>query len=475
MCRLCPLLALLLVIPAALVGGEAVRPPERIVAELCASCHGATLTGGAGPNLLDEFWNHPHDDTSLAQAIRQGWPESGMPALAGVLSDDEIQSVVAYLRRQREEFAAGRITLPPPPADVTLTSERHAFRLETVAANLDTPWGLAFLPDGRMLVTERPGRLRLIERGQLLPAPVPNTPAVFIRQDAGLFGVAVHPNYATNGWIYLALAAPGPTPDTSMTVVVRGKIRNGRWADQQDVFRAAPDHYFTGYARYGGRLRFDREGRLYFSLGDRGRQDAAQTLSTPWGKIHRVMDNGQIPPDNPLASRAGAMKSIWAYGLRNVQGLAFQPGPGAARLWASEHGPTGGDELNRIEPGKNYGWPSYSPGTDAMGKAMGTPKPDFESPKATWTPAIAPGAIEFYTGDRFPNWKNQLFVAGLVGTQLRRVELSGDRIVREEVIVKDQGRVRDVVTGPDGLIYVLFNSPGRVARLVPVDGPAPKG
>jgi glucose/arabinose dehydrogenase len=467
------LVFLVATLPALFAGEPAARAPERLVAELCATCHGTTLSGGAGPNLLDDFWNHPSDDASLERTIRQGWPESGMPPLAGVVSDDEIKALVAYLRVQRQEFAAGRITLPPAPPDVTLKSERHSFRLETVVANLDTPWGLAFLPDGRMLVTERPGRLRIVERGQLLPAPVTNTPAVFIRQDGGLFDVALHPNHATNGWIYLALAAPGPTPDTSMTVVVRGKIRNGRWTDQQDVFRAAPDHYFTGYTRYGGRLRFDRDGRLYFSLGDRGRQDAAQTLASPWGKIHRVMDNGQVPPDNPLASRAGAMKTIFAYGLRNVQGIAFQPGPGSAvRLWASDHGPTGGDELNRIEPGKNYGWPAYSPGTDALGKAMGTPKPDYETPKAVWTPAIAPGSIEFYTGDRFPGWKNQLFVSGLIGAQLRRIELEGDKVIREEIVFKDQGRVRTVLTGPDGLLYILFNSPGRIARLVPMDDAA---
>ncbi len=447
------------------------RPPEKICAELCANCHGPQLMGGSGPNLLDAFWNHGSDDASLRRSISRGFPESGMPPLGEVLSDAEIGAIIGYLRRQGAEFAAGRITLPAPPADVTLKTERATFRLETVIANLDTPWGLAFLPDDRIVVTERPGRLRVIDHGKLAPEPIRDTPAVFLHQDGGLLDVIAHPDYAKNGWLYLAYTDEGKVAGTSMTVVVRGKIRDGRWVDQQEIFRAPPEHYHPSYIHYGCRFLFDGDGHLFFTIGDRGVSAEAQDITSPCGKIHRVFDDGRIPPDNPFANRPGACASIWSYGNRHVQGLQFHPVTG--RLWATEHGPTNGDELNRIEPGHNYGWPTISNGTDRNAKIEGTARPGMESPVVFWTPAIAPSGIAFYTGDKFPAWRNHLFVTALAGQQLRRIETDGDRVTHQEVLFTGMGRVRAVATGPDGLLYVLFNSPGRVARLVPADAKSP--
>ena len=447
------------------------RDPAQIVMTMCAGCHGSTLTGGAGPSLVDSYWNHGSDDAGIARSIRDGWPLSRMPPFGRALSGTEINGLVAFIHHQSEEFAQGRIKIPPPPPDQTITSEKATFRLETFASNLEIPWGIEFLPDGKILVSERPGRLRLIDHGKVQPDPISGTPTVFFRQDGGLLDVIAHPDYAKNGWIYLAYSEEGQVPDTSMTVVVRGRIRDGRWVDQQDIFRAPPSLYYTGYIHYGCRFLFDRENHLFFTLGERGRSEQAQDLTSPLGKIHRVMDDGRIPPDNPFVNRGGALGSIWTYGHRHPQGLSWHPTTG--KLWETEHGPTGGDELNRIEPGRNYGWPTISSGTDWVAKIEGTAREGMESPIKFWTPAIAPSGIGFYSGDRFPQWKNNLFVTALVKEALLRLELDGDNVVHEEVLFHGMGRVRDVTTGPDGLIYVSLEGPGRIMRLVPVDGTSP--
>ena len=442
------------------------REPAAIVAEICANCHGKTLTGLVGPNLLDRFWNHGSDDASVQRSIRDGWPESGMPPFRGILSDAETLALTAYLRDQGKEYAAGRIVPPPPPQDITVRSELQAFRIETYVPDLDVPWGMAFLPDGRILVTERPGRLRLVEQGRLLPEPVQDTPAVFLHQDGGLLDVILHPKFAENGWVYLAYTeAARDDPQKSMTVVVRGRIRANRWVDEQTLFRAPQDNYYRGYIHYGCRFLFDRADHLFFTIGDRGQFDIAQDLSNPCGKIHRIFDDGSIPPDNPFVGRPGALPSIWSYGHRHPQGLDFHPVTG--RLWEAEHGPIGGDEINRVEPGHNYGWPVTSHGTES-GRTFLPSVPGMDEPLAVWTPAIAPSGIRFYNGDAFPRWKNSLFVAALAGQQVRRLETDGDRVVHQEILFRDQGRVRDVVNGPDGLIYVLLNSPGRIVRLRPL-------
>lgn len=452
---------------AAAVPGAAPRAPEKIVAEFCFNCHGATLTGIPAPNLLDLFWNHGGRDENILTSIRDGWPESGMPAFRGVLFEEEIQGMLRYLRRQAREFELGRIQIPAPPPELTFRSERHAFRVETFVSELDTPWGLAFLPDGNLLVTERPGRLRVIVDGKLAPDPIAGLPEIYARQDGGLLDVIAHPDYAKNGWIYLAYVETGAVPDSSMTVVIRGRIRDGCWVDQTTIFRADQKHYTPrDTSHYGCRFLFDPTGHLFFTIGDRGRADDAQDLASPLGKIHRVWDDGRIPSDNPFVHRPGALGSIWSYGHRHPQGLFYHPVTG--RLWETEHGPMGGDEINVIDAGHNYGWPIVSSGRESK-RVFEAARAGMDSPLASWTPAIAPSGIEFYAGDRFPGWKNSLFVACLGGQQLRRIETDGDRVTHQEPLFKELGRVRDVVTGPDGLIYLAFNAPSRLARLVPVD------
>lgn len=445
------------------------RDPAKLAVELCAGCHSLNLTGGAAPNLIDDVWKHGSDDDSILRAIRDGFPQANMPAFGAALTEPEQRGLLAYLRKLNRQFALGLIpTLAPAPDTVTIRSERHTFRLETVAAPLDTPWGIVFLPDGRMLVSDRIGTLLVIEKGKLLPEPIRNTPKALVRQDGGYLDLIAHPDYTKNGWLYLAYTESGHAHGSTMTVVVRGRIRDGAWVDQSDIFRAGQQYYnVDDYSHYGCRFLFDRKGHLFFTIGDRGKALDAQDLSSPCGKIHRVFDDGSIPPDNPFVGHPNACPSIWSYGNRHVQGLQFHPVTG--QLWATEHGPRGGDELNRIEPGHNYGWPIIAYGA-AQGreKIEGTARAGMEQPVAWWTPSIAPAAIEFYTGGAFPRWKNNLFIATLVGRHLRRLEIEDGHVVHQEVLFSDMGRVRDVVVGPDGLLYVALNNPGRIARLVPV-------
>jgi len=357
------------------------------------------------------------------------------------------------------------------PDGRVIKSERQTFKIEVVAQGVETPWSLAFLPGGRLLIAERPGRLRIVENGKLLPEPVSGTPAVWERQDGGLFDVEVHPKYAQNGWIYLSYAEPG-RDNGSMTAIVRGRIKDNKWVDQQFLFHA-PELNAASNIHYGSRFIFDKQGRLFYSIGDRGNMDDAQDLSKPAGKVHRVNDDGSIPKDNPFVNRSGALPSIWTYGHRNPQGLAFDPA--TDKLWESEHGPRGGDELNRLEPGRNYGWGVISHGIQPG--ITKTAQEGMEQPVVHWTPAIGPSAIAFYTGTRYRGWKNNLFVAGLSGQQLRRLEIAGDRVTHQEVIFNQFGRVRDLIIGPDGYFYVALQSPGArfsdstpgvVVRLIPV-------
>jgi glucose/arabinose dehydrogenase len=438
----------------------------KLAAELCSSCHGDDLRGGRASSLLDEAWAFGGGDSDLAESIRDGRPGTLMPPFKAALDERQIRSLIVLVRELAERAKVEAPKRAGPPFDAVRLSERHAFRLETVADGLDTPWGLEFLPDGRMLVTERPGRLRLAMPGGVLGAPIRGVPRVWVRQDGGLLDVALHPDYARNGWIYLAYSTQGQG-ETSMTALVRGRIRDGAWVDQEFVYRPPPEVYGPANDHYGTRLLFDRAGHLFYSIGDRGRPDDAQSLAGPSGKIHRVRDDGSVPKDNPFAGREGAMASIWSYGHRNPQGLAFHPVTG--ELWSSEHGPRGGDELNRVVAGRNYGWPAVTFGINYDGTPISadTEREGMESPAVEWTPSLGVCGIAFYTGRHFPDWKHDLFVGGLVGKQLRRLVIEDGRVTHQEVLFRGLGRVRDVVDGPDGYLYVALNQPGRIVRLVP--------
>ena len=347
--------------------------------------------------------------------------------------------------------------------------ERSDLDLVTVAEGLEHPWGIAFLPDGRALVTERPGRLRIIDLDGKAGPPIAGVPVVEAVKQGGLLDVALDPAFDTNRLVYLSYSEP--REGGNGTSVARGVLEGGSLTGVQVIFRQQPA--MQGGYHFGSRLVFDRGGRLFVTLGDRnvGRAQA-QTLDNTIGKIVRINPDGSIPPDNPFVGREGALPEIWSYGHRNVQGAALHPVTG--ELWTNEHGPKGGDELNRTLAGLNYGWPKVTYGVEYSGKTISESPtaPGIEPPVHYWMPSIATSGLLFYTGDRFPKWRGNAFVGGLASQEVSRLEMDGNRVVREEVLFKGvlKQRVRDVEQGPDGLIYLLTDEDdGRLLRIVPAD------
>lgn len=485
-------------------GFGGLRASQTLFDGQCSGCHGGSDgTTGRAPNLFDAKWLATVSDGDIQKSVRKGIPNTEMSGFTPAqLTDQQLFELVAYLRTQSVNFAP-KIEFVADPDGKVITSEKQKFKIEVLARDLETPWGMALLPDERLLLTERGGHIRIYSQGKL-SEPVKGTPTAHVQQDGGFLDVTVHPQYANNGWVYLAYsetlpgftppppdATPPPAPGAgggrgrgpqipSNTVIVRGKINaRNEWTDQQVIFRSPARLYATTAVHYGCRFLWDKQGHLFFTLGERGTmQNAQDIMDNSLGKIHRINDDGTVPKDNPFVNTEGADKTIWSYGHRNPEGLAWDPVTG--KLWESEHGPTGGDEINIIQPGHNYGWGVISSGiqpgiTERTHDGM-------EQPIVYYTPAIAPAGISFYTGNKYPGWKNtSLFVAALKGQQLRRLEISGDKVTHEEVVFAEFGRVRDIVQGLDGYFYIELqnptgvngislsaSTPGLLIRLMPV-------
>jgi glucose/arabinose dehydrogenase len=349
----------------------------------------------------------------------------------------------------------------------TVRSEEHAFRVVKVVEGLDYPWSLAFLPDGRMLVTERPGRLRIVSKdGKLEPKAVQGLPPVAEYGQGGLHDVVLHPRFAENQLVYIAYAARWG--DGVGTELARGRFTGERLENVQVLFRQSPKG--RNEIHFGGRIVFDRAGFLYLTLGERGEKERAQRPDNHNGSVIRLHDDGRVPQDNPFVGKRGWKPEKFDLGHRNQQGAAINPKTGV--LWTHEHGPQGGDEINVIRPGRNYGWPvitygaNYGTGTKI---GEGTAKAGMEQPIYYWVPSIAPSGMAFYTGDKFPRWQGDLFVGALKDQMLVRLRLDGEKVVHEERMLKGVlGRIRDVRTGPDGFVYLLTDDkPGVLARLEP--------
>jgi glucose/arabinose dehydrogenase len=356
------------------------------------------------------------------------------------------------------------------------TSSVHDYRLVAVAEGLVQPWAMAFLPGGDLLVTERPGRLRIVRGGKLLPTPVTGVPEVFARGQGGLLDVVAHPNFATNKLIYLSYSKP-LGDGAATTAVARGRFENNALVDVKEVFvadtKGAPGHY-------GSRIAFDQSGMMFITVGERQvpstgdlEKHPAQDLSNHHGKVIRLFDDGRVPPDNPFVGTSGAKPEIWSYGHRNPQGLAIHPTTGD--VWATEHGPQGGDELNLIQKGLNYGWPvigfgvNYRTGTAIHTSTM---RAGMEQPRNVWVPSIATSGLMIYTGDKFPAWKGSFFVGGLSGQRIVRLTTDGTVFNVEDNLVRTQGRIREVKQGLDGFIYFAIDDaqakPTAVMRIEPV-------
>ncbi len=344
-------------------------------------------------------------------------------------------------------------------------SERHAFKLVEVADGLDNPWGLAFLPGGDILVTEKPGRLRLIRDGVLRPEPIEGLPEIEEVGQGGLLDVAPHPNFAENRILYFSYA--GKQGGHYGTEVARLRFVEDRLEGLDVLLVLQPKS--GGGRHFGSRLVFDRQGLLYVTSGDRGDPDKAQDRGNMYGSVLRIRDDGEVPEDNPFVGQAGVRPEIYSYGHRNPQGMTRRPG--TDQIWAVEHGPRGGDELNLIRAGVNYGWPVITYGKSYAGFSIGegTEKEGMAQPAKYWVPSISPSGLTFYDGAAFPKWQGNLFLGALSGEVLVRLELEGDRVVHEERLLEDfDERIRDVRQGPDGFLYILTDSgDGQLLRLEP--------
>ena len=389
-----------------------------------------------------------------------------------------------YIYKQAIIAVTALLTLPVFAQD-TYQSAHHDYKVVSVAEDLVQPWSMAWLPNGDMLITEKPGRLRLVRNGQLLPEAIPGTPEVLYKGQGGLFEVVPHPNFSDNQWVYLTFAKPNANEidDGSTTAIVRGRLEDDRLTNVVELFAAQA----SGFGHYGGKLVFDGEGHMFLTLGDRqdfsfGDREAlmahsAQDRSNHQGVIVRLNDDGTVPDDNPFVGVDGVLPEIWSYGHRSPQGLAIHPITGD--LWESEHGPQGGDELNLVEPGNNYGWPVVGRGVNygAFGRPIhvGISEEGMTSPTNFWVPSIATSGLMIYSGDKFPMWVGDIFSGGLIGEQLARVHLDDEyrNVVMEETLAYDMGRIRDVRQGPDGYIYLAISDrqagPSPIVRLEPVD------
>ena len=347
----------------------------------------------------------------------------------------------------------------------TQDSERHAFKLVEVAGGLDSPWGLAFLPGGDILVTEKPGRLRLIRDGKLRPEPIDGLPEIEEVGQGGLLDVALHPDFAENRILYISYA--GKQGGHYGTEVARLRLVEDRLEGADVLLVLQPKS--GGGRHFGSRLIFDRQGLLYVTSGDRGDPDKSQDRGNMYGSVLRIRDDGEVPADNPFVGQSGVRPEIFSYGHRNPQGLARRPG--TDQIWAVEHGPRGGDELNLIRAGVNYGWPVITYGRSYAGFSIGEgkEKEGMAQPAKYWVPSISPSGLTFYDGAAFPQWQGNLFLGALSGEILVRLELEGDKVVHEERLLEDFGaRIRDVRQGPDGFLYILTDSgDGQLLRLEP--------
>ena len=470
--------------------------------EFCAVCHGAAMEGAAqGVPLAGRALTHGDTVDAIAKSIADGFPQGRMPAFSSTMDPVKIRRIATLITEKRANFSYAdfRIAAPPSLPEGAISSEKQTFRVETFATGLSPlPYSIAPLPDGSMLLTEKTRGLSIISKEGKQSPLIRGTPKVF---DDGfkvpgillvygmgyLLDVAPHPDYARNGWIYLAYtercsdcneASRKSKRPVSMVALVRGHIRGGEWVDQQSIWHTDMENY-TGMVDMaaGGRIAFDGKGHVFLSIGIKGMGESAgvQDLKLPYGKIHRVNDDGSIPADNPFLKTSGAVPSIWTYGHRSPEGLEFNRNTG--QLWGTEMGQRGGDEVNLLLPGKNYGWPLTSKGLRYegipvdYGKELGITidMKDIVQPVVDLTPAPAVSSFVIYEGAAFRKWRGNLLVGTLKATELYRMEIKGDRLVHRETLLSGLGRIRDIEVGGDGNVYLLLEheSGSRIVRLVP--------
>jgi len=450
-------------------GAVSTRHPGSLIYEAnCAGCHGRALEGASATALVKSEWSYGRSRFAIGNNIRNGIPSAGMPAWGDILTEDEQNSLVEYILQTQAAKP-----LPPKALPNTIQTEDYRLKVDVIVdPQLSAPWGIAFIDARRALITDRSGKLFWMIDGAIDPNPIVGFPPVDrATSTGGLFDVEIDPDYEKNGWVYLAFAHSERATDAKspgMTRVIRGHIEGHEWKRTQSLFRVPDSMHLPGSRHWGGRMLFDKSGSLYFSIGDMSAPKDSQDLSKPSGKLFRIRPDGTAAPGNPFGSADPIRGAIFSYGNRNIQGLAQHPATGA--IWGSEHGPHGGDELNILRAGANYGWPIATYGVDYDGSTISefTEKAGVEKPVRHWTPAPGISSLDFCGGCLFPKWQNNLFIGSLSHETLFRFVVDGERITREEIILKGYGRIREVKFGPDGSLYLALNNPGAIVRLTPM-------
>lgn len=448
--------------PVTLVKQPVFAGPAENYATYCSGCHGEKMDA-----FTDRNWKHGNKLEDLMKAIKNGYADEGMPAFGGTFSDAEIKELSQYILKGIKNVEA--YNFDSTPVTNIFKTEKLTVKLDTIATGISVPWGMAFLPDGAMLITSRDGELYRVKDKK--KHAIAGVPEVLAEGQGGLFDVILHPDFAKNSLIYFTYSKPKKINGKLLatTAIMRAKLNGTKLIDQTIIFEALP--YAPTRHHYGGRMVFDK-GYLYVSVGERGneRQNPQSLDDNQLGKVHRIKDDGTIPADNPFKDKAGKPTSQYCYGNRNPQGLAVNPFTGA--LWENEHGPRGGDEINIIMPGTNYGWPLTTYGINYDGKTI-TDKATaqgIKAPELYWIPSIAPSGMAFVTGNIYKPWKGALLVGSLRFKYLNLCYLDGNKVVSEEKLLKNIGRLRDVRVGPDGYIYIAVEKPASaVYRLVPVE------
>ena len=426
---------------------------------ICASCHRDDFSWFAKRN-----WKYGKTEGDIYTSAKTGYPDYGMPSFRNKFSDQELKDL-AKLIYTKLEFNIGENGIKDMDTRRIVT-EKLNIRLDTVITGLSSPWGMVFLPDGDMLVNDRDGKMFRFRKGEKI-AEIQGMPEIQVSGQGGLLDLRLHPDYKKNGWIYFSYSSCSVSKEVGWnTTLMRARIKKNTLIDKQVLFKALPETKVGHHL--GGRITFDGKGHLFISVGERGKGDNAQTLTNDCGKIHRLNDDGTIPSDNPFFNQPDAKKSIWSYGQRNPQGLYYNTDTDI--LWEDEHGPKGGDELNIIQPGKNYGWPVISFGINYDGTILtkDTAKVGMEQPITYWVPSIAPSGLAFVKGDRYKGWEGNILVGSLRFMYLVRCEMEGKKVTHKEIMFPNIGRLRDIEMSPDGYIYISVEDPGIVFRLVPV-------
>ena len=428
----------------------------------CAGCHGNKVEAFA-----DRAWKHGKSRENLFLSIKSGYENGGMPGFKAAFKDEEIYDLSDYILKSIANV--DRYTFAKVKKKVNYFKSKHQnIKLDTVGRNLGIPWSMAFLPTDEILVTERSNKLYLLKKGQQ-PRLIAGLPKVWVEMQGGLFDIKLHPKFEKNRLLYVSYAAYkiAGRDTLSTTAVIKATFDGFTLSNHVTVFEVLP--YAKTRYHYGARLEFDGQNNLYISVGDRGSSKTSpQSTAKFEGKIHRIKDDGSIPMDNPFVQSTESVKSVYSYGHRNPQGMAFHPV--TKQLWSNEHGPRGGDEINLIKKGKNYGWPVISYGINYDGKPFTdkTSHEGMEQPVIYWIPSIAPSGLAFVKGNRYKNWEGSILSGSLRFNYLNRTVIKGNRAVEEEILLKEIGRLRDVRMGPDGYIYIATESPGYIFKLLPV-------